>query len=107
MPKKNLIEQCISWGFFEGEEFHLQIKHALEYIENCHKQGLLILGTEGFICENDEIRPRIDIILDSSAIFNKYPWSEAEKGCYTEAKLFLRPFLNIENLFVNFVLHEN
>jgi hypothetical protein len=86
-------------------EFYFRIPLALEFIDECNKNDLLVIGVEGFIHKDGKLESQLDLIEDYSDVCtNKRDWSIRKNICYEKAVKFLMQLLDKPDVVVNFVV---
>jgi hypothetical protein len=91
-----------------GYEFYFRIPLALEFIDECNKNDLLVIGVEGFIHKDGKLESQLDLIEDYSHIYtSKRDWSTRKNICYEKAVKFLVQLLDKPDAVVNFVVFSN
>ena len=64
-------------------------KNVYDYIEYCNENNLSVIGVEGFICNEGEIKPDMDCILDLSEL-KVDNWEEYKKQSLKIVRDFLK-----------------
>ncbi|MCZ8049795.1 MAG: hypothetical protein GPI90_20905 [Microcystis aeruginosa K13-05] len=104
LKEQQLFDLYSSYGFTQGGELYLPISHSLKFLQDCQQNELAIIGIEGFIYEEGEISPQLDLIADFSSI-SASDWQNYQNICNSAAKNFLLG-VNIKDksMVFNFVI---
>ncbi|MBS0352037.1 MAG: hypothetical protein JSR33_12825 [Proteobacteria bacterium] len=61
-------EKFKEYNLFQGGELYIRAPFLLEFIEECAKQNIAIIGIEGFKVINNQLEPKLDAIVDFSEL---------------------------------------
>jgi hypothetical protein len=82
---------------------YFNFEEAIIFIKQCKKKEYAIIGIEGFIKENNEFIPQLDIIADFSE-YNEHNWISYVNSCAGFAKKFIDHFSNNKKILFQFVV---
>src|SRR5690606_17465253 len=107
----DLIKEFDSVGVSLGSEFFLPYPKALEFIDECAKNELGIVGIEGFthIPHENKLVAHLDMIADFSEARKEYPdWNERVAHCHRVSHEFIQTLCRegkpLEKRLFNFVV---
>ena len=94
-------------GFESGAEFFIPSSFAVQFLKECHRVRLAVVGIEGFKRLGDNVRPHMELVADFSSLFEAtQDWSATLERSHTEARAFLAANNFAGDVWWNFVLLE-
>jgi len=88
-------------------EFYVHVGSGLDYIDECERRELAILGVEAFERTPGRLQPRLDLIGDFSTLFEQSDSARTARVlAYEEARRFVVLAGEDSSLWLNFVVRE-
>lgn len=84
-------------------ELYLTLPTALDFVADCNRNQLAIVGIEGFSYQNGLLRARLDLIADLSAIETSN-FREYKEACNRSAQDFICNLYQQKRIVLSFVL---
>ncbi len=75
-------------GIVRGGELYLSVPEALAFLDVCREQDLTVVGVEGFVLEEEKLKPQQEAIADGSSI-EASTWPEFQEKSNRFAEAFL------------------
>jgi hypothetical protein len=102
---RGITQTCPDEG--RDGELYLTLPTALDFVADCNRNQLAIIGIEGFTYQNGLLRARLDLIADLSAIETSN-FREYKEACNRSAQDFIFPLYKNKGIVLSFVvLSEN
>ncbi|MDQ3000688.1 MAG: hypothetical protein M3Y08_05450 [Fibrobacterota bacterium] len=108
--EKELIKDFAPHGHLRGGEFYLPYPKALEFIDECAKNELAVVGVDGYthFPEDDGIMAHFDMIANFCDAKSQHPnWNDWVDHCRRASHEFLQTLASegktLENHLFNFV----
>jgi hypothetical protein len=103
LSEKEIYAKFQEVGISRGGELYLQPRHALDFIRACQENNIAVIGIEGFIYENGQLAPQLDMIADYSS-GNETSWNDYKNTRNNSSEHFTRNLLNKKGLILSFVV---
>ncbi|MCA9924819.1 MAG: hypothetical protein KC419_08675 [Anaerolineales bacterium] len=95
MKIKDLQKNFLDKGTFRGEMFLLPPDITLDFVHECHKKNVEILGIDAFFIKGDAIQP----ILEHSIDFSSSYYRQKGENIFEDALLFLQDRMHLDIYF--------
>lgn len=75
-------------------DYYFASEDGLHLIRECESNNLAIIGVEGFLLENSDLTPRLDLIADYSNEINdrSKDWQTRRSTCNKAAATFIKKY---------------
>jgi hypothetical protein len=78
VPVNPFEAEFVEKGIRRGAELYLPVVEAIRLVERYREGGIVVLGAEGFVINDNGTCPQLDQILDLSSLTDESSWAEAE-----------------------------
>jgi hypothetical protein len=90
-------------GVQRGDALYLDLTTAVEFVKDCDRDDIAVLGIEGFVLRGDNLEARPDLVCDFSPAYDAdQEWPEYREQANRAALRFITGVAHDEGLVFHF-----